>query len=1549
LEDRLAPATHTWTGATSGDWNNNMNWTGNAPTAGETNVVLNFPAAAANLTNNNNIANLTIQTINFTGSGYTLGGMSVTLTGGVTADNTVMGTDTINLNITLGGAQTVTVTNAAGNLVLGGTPSGPAAAGLTKVGAGKLVLAGNNTAYLGSTTLSMGTLGVSNNNALGTGTLALNDGTTFQAEPTGSPITLANAFTVSGTAAVGGANALTFITGMGTLTSNTTVLNVTNTATTTFSGPIGGMGGINANAGTGRVVLSNNTNNYAGGTTLTSGTLEAGSNGALGAGALNLNGGTFQANPAVMLTNNLVVNGSATIGGSNDINFAAGTATLMTGTLTVTNSATTTFNRAISGPGALVVTAGNGTVTLGGPGNSYTGGTTVNSGVLIVGNNTALGAATAAVTLNGGSLHSNTAVTLGNNFTAGGAATIDGSNPVTINGTVTLSPNTTLTVNNTAATITLAGNVSGAGALTKSGGGTLALSGANNTYTGPTMINGGTLQQGALNAVPSGSAVTVGSGAMFNLNNFNDTIASLTGAGMVMLGSGTLTVGDGTSTTFSGMISGTGGLTKVGTGTLNLTSPSNTYTGTTAVMAGTLLVNSVQGSSNVTVAGGATLGGSGTVGALTATGSGTATAAVSPGGPGTAILTASGNVVFNANSAFTVKLNGTVAGSGYDQLIMSSGTGTVNLAGSPTLNVTAMPPAGTPFMDGTTFTIIMSSGPITGTFNNLPNNAILTANGLNFRITYNTNSVVLTRVVSATTTSLTSSANPSVFGQSVTLTATVTSATPGAGTPTQTVTFQEGQTTLGSSTLDSTGRATFVLANLSVGAHTLTAVYNGDTNFRASTSTPATQTVNQAATTTTLTASAGGTVFGQPVTLTATVNVTPPGSTSAGTPGGTVIFRDGTTTLGSTALNASRQAALTTTALTAGSHTITAVYTGDTNFSGSTSSAVTQTVGQASTTTIVTSSLNPSVFGQSVTFTASVGAVAPGSGTPTGTVTFMDGTTALGTPVTLTNGQATFMTATLSSATHPITAVYSGDSNFAASTSPALTQSVSQVATTTTLTSSANPAAFGQSVTFTATVAAVAPGQGTPTGTVTFREGTTTLGTGTLANGSATLTTTSLAAGSHTVTANYASDGNFASSTSAAVTQTINKSATTTTLTFSPSNPTQGQQVTFTATVAATAPGGGTPTGTVTFNEGSTALGTATLNATGVATFNTSTLSAGTHSITAAYGGDNNFNASTSAAVTVTVAASVSNPTITSLSPTSAVRGSADVTLTVTGTNFANNSTVQLNGMNLTTTFVSATRLTAIIPAANLVNRGTLSITVSTPGGATSNAQNFTVTATNLPDGTRGTPSQRTISEFYHDLLGRPVDPSGLATFAGMLDSGTPRQTVFQIIQHSLEYKTKQVRDLYARYLRRAADDSGLTVGLAFLARGGTVEQLAAFITGSQEYFQTRGGGTSQGFLNALYQDALNRAIDGSGQTTYSQALTAGVTREQVAAVLFAGTEYQQNVVQNFYRQFLGRNADPGGLATWTGFFQQQQATDEQILSNIVGDPGSEYFNQTSA
>jgi len=134
-----------------------------------------------------------------------------------------------------------------------------------------------------------------------------------------------------------------------------------------------------------------------------------------------------------------------------------------------------------------------------------------------------------------------------------------------------------------------------------------------------------------------------------------------------------------------------------------------------------------------------------------------------------------------------------------------------------------------------------------------------------------------------------------------------------------------------------------------------------------------------------------------------------------------------------------------------------------------------------------------------VTFTATVTVAAPGSGIPTGTVTFLDGATALGTrTLSLVGGfdQASFTTAALSVGSHSITAFYSGDPDFAGSSSTALAQTVGQASSSTTIASSANPSVFGQSVTFTATVSVVAPGAGTPTGTVNFLDGATRLGQG---------------------------------------------------------------------------------------------------------------------------------------------------------------------------------------------------------------------------------------------------------------------------------------------------------------------------------------------------------------------------------------------------------------------------------------------------------------------
>ena len=196
------------------------------------------------------------------------------------------------------------------------------------------------------------------------------------------------------------------------------------------------------------------------------------------------------------------------------------------------------------------------------------------------------------------------------------------------------------------------------------------------------------------------------------------------------------------------------------------------------------------------------------------------------------------------------------------------------------------------------------------------------------------------------------------------------------------------------------------------------------------------------------------------------------------------------------------------------------------------------TVGVSATTTALTSSLNPSGLGQTVTFTAKVTAKAPGSGTPTGTVTFKSGPTTLAAAVPLSSGVATFST----SGRYPITAVYSSDTgNDSTSTSTAVSQVVVAKTSTTGVTTSLTPSPFGQQVMFKATV--TGPG-GTPAGKVTFKDGATVLETVTLSAGTASLSTVLLTTGTHSITAVYSGNATFGSSTSTVLTQTINAAGT---------------------------------------------------------------------------------------------------------------------------------------------------------------------------------------------------------------------------------------------------------------------------------------------------------------------------------------------------------------------------------------------------------------------
>jgi hypothetical protein len=528
-------------------------------------------------------------------------------------------------------------------------------------------------------------------------------------------------------------------------------------------------------------------------------------------------------------------------------------------------------------------------------------------------------------------------------------------------------------------------------------------------------------------------------------------------------------------------------------------------------------------------------------------------------------------------------------------------------------------------------------------------------------------------VQGSTSTALTSSPNAAVFGQPVMFTATVT--TPAPGTPSGTVTFMEGTTTLAASLApDGSGRATFGTGALAVGRHTVTAIFSGGGSWLASSGddSASPQVVNQAATSTALGSSANPAVFGQTVTFTVTVAVVAPG---AGTPTGTVTFRDGTTTVASgVTLNATGQGTYSTGALAVGSHTISATYSGDSHFLGSTGNdfASPEQINKASSSTVVASSPKPSVFGQGATFTATIGAVPPGAGTPAGTVSFTEGSTTLASGILLPAGQATFSTSLLSVGSHTITALYSGDGNFLSSSGSdsASPHVVNKASTSTVVASSPRPSVYGQAVVFTATISVVSPGSGAPSGTVTFKEGTTTLASSVaLSAGAATFSTSNLAAGSHTITASYSGDGLFLASTGndAGSPQQVNKASSNTAVSSSV-NPSQASQViTFTATVTAVAPGARTPAGTVTFTQGSSTLAAnISVNSGGQATFSTSSLAIGTPTITATYSGNGNFQTSTSAGYVETVQKDTTVAALTSTPNPSSLKQTVNFTAVVT-------------------------------------------------------------------------------------------------------------------------------------------------------------------------------------------------------------------------------------------------------------------------------------------
>jgi len=363
------------------------------------------------------------------------------------------------------------------------------------------------------------------------------------------------------------------------------ILSLKGTGTTVLAGTVSGTGAlVKADSGTTRLTANNT---YSGGTTIADGTLRAEAQSALGAvsgtvtvasgatlalagtgdisygaNALTLNGAGVSSAGALTtvagVSGNKTWTGTVDLASSSSIGAAAGTLLTVSGI--------------VSGSGVLTK-VGDGTLSLTAT-NTYSGATHLEAGTLRLATDANLGAAPGSataghLTFDGGTLNTTATATLNANrgiTLAGGGGTID---------------------TNASTTLTYNGIAGGSGTLAKAGSGILELGGAN-TYTGATNINAGTLRLGANDTLANATAVTVASGATFDVAGRTDTIGSLAGAGSVTLGSGSLTVGaSNASTTYSGVASGAGNILKTGTGTM-IFSGANTFSGNLQINQGTV-------------------------------------------------------------------------------------------------------------------------------------------------------------------------------------------------------------------------------------------------------------------------------------------------------------------------------------------------------------------------------------------------------------------------------------------------------------------------------------------------------------------------------------------------------------------------------------------------------------------------------------------------------------------------------------------------------------------------------------------------------------------------------------------------------------------------------------------------------------------------------------------------------------------------------------------------------------------------------------------------
>jgi fibronectin-binding autotransporter adhesin len=576
------------------------------------------------------------------------------------------------------GVQTLTLTNQSSTFsgAIGGS------GGLTLSGAGTETLSGAN-GYTGATTISAGTLALS-----GAGSIASSSAVVI---PTGGT------FDISQTTAGASITTLAFFIGSGTsgaVMLGSKTLTITNGSTefggVIADGGIGGGTGGNLTIAGGTEVLFGGPNAYTGRTTIapaggaTSAVLALG-----GSGSIATSSGVFIATSGTFDISRTYAGASITTLADYPSSPAGGTVSLGLQTLTITNGSTT-FSGVIAdggiggeiGAGGGNLTIAGGTQTLAGV-NTYTGQTTISAGTLALSGAGSIASSSGVV--------DNATFDISGTNAGASIATLSGS------GTVTLGAQM-LTLTNQSSTFS--GMIGGTGGLTLTGAGTETLTGAN-TYTGGTRLDAGTLAVGDSAALGTGP-LTMQDGTVLQFS-----ASGLNLANAIIFPGVDPTIDTGANNdTISGVISGTGGLTKIGSGSLDLTATS-TYTGATIISAGTLVVDgSIASSSSLTIAAGTTLAGSGVVPHFVVpSGATVAPGALTP----FSTLHVAGALGFLSGSAYTVNINPVGAN---DKIVA---TGAATLSGG-TVNVVA---ASGSYSTANRYTILTAGGGVTGAFASL--------------------------------------------------------------------------------------------------------------------------------------------------------------------------------------------------------------------------------------------------------------------------------------------------------------------------------------------------------------------------------------------------------------------------------------------------------------------------------------------------------------------------------------------------------------------------------------------------------------------------------------------------------------------------------------------------------------------------------------------------------------------------------------------------------------------------------------------------------------